>query len=58
MVTYNGNMAVTYYTKPVTTKLITIDGRELWTVSADESGRELFSFPIGITTSFDCKPPD
>ena len=50
MVTYNGNMAVTYYTKPGTTKLITIDGKELWTVRADESGRELFSFPISITT--------
>ena len=48
MVTCNGNMVVTYYTKPGTTKLITMDGKELWTVNVDESGQELFSFPRSI----------
>ena len=57
MVVFNGNIVVTYYTQPGTTKLITINGKELWTVNADKSGRELFSWPLGIIT-FGRKPPE
>ena len=49
MVTYNGNLAVTCDTSPVTTKLITIGGRVLWSVCRDTTGPNLFDRPRGIT---------
>ena len=49
MVAYNGNLAVTCDTHPRTTKLITLDGRVLWSVSKDTTGQDLFACPCGIT---------
>ena len=49
MVAYNGNLAVTCETSPDTTKLITIDGRVLWSVLRDTTGQDLFNYPHGIT---------
>ena len=51
MVAYNGNLAVTCDTSPKTTKLITIDGRVLWSVPRDTTGPNLFDWPLGITTT-------
>ena len=49
MVAYNGNLAITCDTRPATTKLITIDGKVLWSVCRDTKGENLFYFPYGIT---------
>ena len=49
MVAYNGNLAVTCATSPLTTKLITIDGRVLWSVCGATTGPNLFDGPYGIT---------
>ena len=51
MVAYNGNLAVTCDTSPVTTKLITIDGRVLWSVCGATTGPDLFKWPYVIITS-------
>ena len=51
MVAYNGNLAVTCDTSPATTRLITIDGRVLWSVCRDTTGENLFDMSKGITTT-------
>ena len=48
---YRGNLIVTCNTDPRSTKMIDLKGKVLWSVSTDESGRELFSRPREVTTT-------
>ena len=51
IIPYYGNLIVTCHTIQRCTKMITLDNEELWSVSEDKSGRDLFSFPSGIATT-------
>ena len=51
MTNYNDNLVVTCVTDPMYTKMITLEGEEVWSTSKDESGENLFSIPFGITTT-------
>ena len=52
MTNYNGNLVVTCNSNPWSTKMICIDGKEMWSKSANASGQELSSKPYDITTAF------
>ena len=48
---FNGFLAVTCYTEPRSTQMITVECEGVWSVSEDNSGRALFYDPEGITTT-------
>ena len=48
---YRDNLIVTCLADPPCTKMINLNGKELWTLSKDKSGRKLFSKPEGVTTT-------
>ena len=45
---YRSGLIVTCYTKPASTKLIDFSGKELWSITKDESEEDLFGYPCGI----------
>ena len=45
---YRSGLIVTCLTKPASTKLIDFSGKELWSITKDESGEDLFEEPCGI----------
>ena len=51
---YGGKLAVTsYYPKPASVKLIDKTGRVYWSVSSDDQGQSLFSFPQYVTSDIE-----
>ena len=48
---YKGYLVATCMTDPRCVKMIVSQGNELWSVSRDELGRDLFSWPCGIVTT-------
>ena len=47
----NNNLVVIKWGKPRCVKLITLTGAELWSVSTDDNGQQLFKYPHSVTTS-------
>ena len=48
---YRSGLIVTCDTNPPSTKLIDLSGKELWSITKDESGEELFDYPHVIVLS-------
>ena len=48
---YRSGLIVTCDTEPTSTKLIDLSGKELWSITKDESGEDLFDYPCGIVLS-------
>ena len=48
---YRSGLIVTCDSEPVSTKLIDFSGKELWSITKDESGEDLFDWPCGIVLS-------
>ena len=48
---YSSDLIVTCFTEPASTKLIDFSGKELWSISKDESEKDLFKLPCGIVLS-------
>ena len=48
---YNGYLVVTCMTEPRCTRMIDIQGNQKWSVSTDDSGKELFTWPCGVVST-------
>ena len=48
---YRSGLIVTCYTEPSSTKLIDFSGKELWSITKDESENDLFDWPQGVVLS-------
>ena len=48
---YRSGLIVTCGTEPTSTKLIDLSCKELWSITKDESGEDLFDYPCGIVLS-------
>ena len=48
---YRSGLIVTCDTEHASTKLIDLSGKELWSITKDESGEDLFDWPVGVVLS-------
>ena len=48
---YRSGLIVTCDTEPTSTKLIDFSGKELWSITKDESEEDLFDLPVGVVLS-------
>ena len=48
---YRSGLIVTCDTEPTSTKLIDLSGKELWSITKDESEENLFDWPFGVVLS-------
>ena len=50
MTPVNGNLVVTRWSKPTSVKMVDVNGREIWSVSTDQSGQTLFKKPRSVVS--------